>query len=102
MLLNITTGLQAHRVIKNFFTLCPDANTATEVPTEEIEKVIQTLGFQKKRAMMIQHFSKEYLYAADAYAIFCTGKWQSVHPADHMLTKYWEWLGNKETPKVTF
>ncbi|KAH7569613.1 hypothetical protein JRO89_XS06G0208900 [Xanthoceras sorbifolium] len=40
-------------------------------------------------------------YAADAYAIFCTGKWQSVHPADHMLTKYWEWLGNKETPKVT-
>ncbi|KAL5766992.1 hypothetical protein ACOSP7_013561 [Xanthoceras sorbifolium] len=115
MLLNITTGLQARRVIKNLFTLCPDAKTAIEVPTEEIEKVIQTLGLQKKRAMMIQRFSQEYLcenwthvtqlhgigkYAADAYAIFCTGKWQRVHPADHMLTKYWEWLWSKETPKV--
>lgn len=31
-------------------------------------------------------------YAADAYAIFCTGKWDRVKPADHMLNYYWKFL----------
>lgn len=31
-------------------------------------------------------------YAADAYAIFCTGKWERVRPTDHMLNKYWDFL----------
>ncbi|KAF9661353.1 hypothetical protein SADUNF_Sadunf19G0059200 [Salix dunnii] len=31
-------------------------------------------------------------YAADAYAIFCTGRWDRVVPEDHMLTRYWEFL----------
>lgn len=31
-------------------------------------------------------------YAADAYAIFCTGKWDRVRPTDHMLNYYWEFL----------
>ncbi|KAJ4958102.1 hypothetical protein NE237_025213 [Protea cynaroides] len=90
MLLNRTSGTQACKVITDLFTLCPDAMTATKAPREEIEKLIQTLGLQRKRAIMIQRFSKEYLedgwthvtqlhgvgkYAADAYAIFCTGKW---------------------------
>ncbi|XP_043698091.1 methyl-CpG-binding domain protein 4-like protein isoform X3 [Telopea speciosissima] len=107
MLLNRTSGAQASKVISDLFTLCPDAKTATEAAREEIEKLIQTLGLQRKRAMMIQRFSKEYLeggwthvtqlhgvgkYAADAYAIFCTGKWDRVRPTDHMLTKYWEFL----------
>ncbi|KAJ4719284.1 methyl-CpG-binding domain protein 4-like protein [Melia azedarach] len=107
MLLNRTTGMQAGRVISDLFTLCPDAKAATKVATEEIEKVIQSLGLQKKRAMMIQRFSREYLeeswthvtqlhgigkYAADAYAIFCTGKWDRVSPNDYMLNYYWEFL----------
>ncbi|KAJ0048640.1 hypothetical protein Pint_16763 [Pistacia integerrima] len=107
MLLNRTSGTQARRVISELFTLCPDAKTATEVDPEDIEKIIQTLGLQKKRAMMIQRFSQEYLweewthvtqlhgvgkYAADAYAIFCTGKWDRVRPTDHMLNYYWDFL----------
>lgn len=107
MLLNRTSGLQARRVISDLFTLCPDAKTATKVVTEEIEKIIQTLGLQRKRAVMIQRFSQEYMgeswthvtqlhgvgkYAADAYAIFCTGKWDRVRPTDHMLNYYWEFL----------
>ncbi|KAF2604482.1 hypothetical protein F2Q70_00025205 [Brassica cretica] len=32
------------------------------------------------------------LYAADAYAIFCNGKWDCVRPDDHMLNYYWEFL----------
>lgn len=31
-------------------------------------------------------------FAADAYAIFCEGRWREVNPEDHMLRKYWEWL----------
>ncbi|KAL9689474.1 hypothetical protein QQ045_009860 [Rhodiola kirilowii] len=29
---------------------------------------------------------------ADAYAKFCTGKWEQVIPTDHMLNKYWDIL----------
>ncbi|XP_065634827.1 uncharacterized protein LOC112006948 isoform X2 [Quercus suber] len=111
MLLNRTTGFQARRVISNLFTLCPDAKTATEVAKEEIEKIIKTLGLQKKRASMIQRLSREYMgeswthvtqlhgvgkYAADAYAIFCTGKWDQVRPNDHMLNHYWKFLKDRE------
>ncbi|XP_030972352.1 uncharacterized protein LOC115992332 isoform X1 [Quercus lobata] len=111
MLLNRTSGFQARRVISNLFTLCPDANTATEVAKEEIEKIIKTLGLQKKRASMIQRLSREYMgeswthvtqlhgvgkYAADAYAIFCTGTWDQVRPNDHMLNHYWKFLKDRE------
>ncbi|GAV82478.1 HhH-GPD domain-containing protein [Cephalotus follicularis] len=113
MLLNRTSGTQARRVISELFTLCPDAKTAIEVATGDIEKIIQTLGLQKKRAAMIQRFSQEYLYeswtyvtqlhgigkyAADAYAIFSSGMWESVRPTDHMLNYYWEFLySSKDT-----
>lgn len=53
--------MQAKRVIFDLFTLCPDAKAATEVATEDIEKTIKTLGLHKKRALMIQHLSREYL-----------------------------------------
>lgn len=35
-------------------------------------------------------------YAADAYAIFCTGKWDEVIPEDHMLNKYWDFLQSRK------
>ncbi|ESQ49233.1 hypothetical protein EUTSA_v10020704mg [Eutrema salsugineum] len=107
MLLNKTSGAQTRGVISDLFVLCPDAKSATEVEEKEIESLIKPLGLQKKRAKMIQRFSLEYLqeswthvtqlygvgkYAADAYAIFCNGKWDCVRPADHMLNYYWEFL----------
>ncbi|KAL6551393.1 Methyl-CpG-binding domain protein 4-like protein [Orobanche minor] len=106
----------AGRVLSNFFQLCPNAKTVMEVATEEIEEVIRSLGLYKKRALGIQRFSEEYLneswthvtelngagkYAADAYAIFCTGKWERVRPIDHMLVKYCDFLcGNLGQCKV--
>ncbi|KAL8552937.1 hypothetical protein ACS0TY_001564 [Phlomoides rotata] len=110
MLLNQTTGRQAERVLANLFQLCPNAKAATEVQTEKIEEIIRSLGLYKKRAVGIQRLSQEYLddswthvtdltgvgkYAADAYAIFCTGNWAHVRPVDHMLVKYWEFLCGK-------
>ena len=53
--------LQAGRIISDLFTLCPDAKAATEVASGEIEKIIQPLGLHRKRALMIQRFSREYL-----------------------------------------
>ncbi|KAL4581471.1 hypothetical protein LXL04_017686 [Taraxacum kok-saghyz] len=112
LLLNQTQGLQVKRVISDFFTLCPDAKTATQVPVDAIQVLIKPLGLQKKRSRMIQILSEQILddewthvtqlygvgkYAADAYAIFCTGQWTRVTPKDHMLNRYWEWLHqNKE------
>ncbi|RZB70512.1 Methyl-CpG-binding domain protein 4-like protein isoform A [Glycine soja] len=107
MLLNRTAGGQTKKVVSNFFKLCPDAKSCTQVTREEIEKTIKTLGFQHKRAEMLQRLSEEYLdeswthvtqlhgvgkYAADAYAIFVTGMWDRVTPTDHMLNYYWEFL----------
>lgn len=31
-------------------------------------------------------------YAADAYAIFCSGRWKDVKPNDHKLVDYWRFL----------
>lgn len=107
ILLNRTAGTRAERVVADLFTLCPDAKAATGVATEEIERAIKSLGLQKRRAKMVQRLSEDYLeedwthvtqlpgvgkYAADAYAIFCTGKWEQVRPNDHMLNRYWEYL----------
>ena len=54
--------MQTRKVLSDLFTLCPDAKTATEVATGEIEKAIETLGLQRKRAEMIQRMSQEYLW----------------------------------------
>ncbi|GAU48433.1 hypothetical protein TSUD_135600 [Trifolium subterraneum] len=107
MLLNRTTGDQTKKILANFFELCPDAETCMQVPREEIQDLIRSLGLHAKRSKMLQRLSREYLaetwtyvtelhsvgrYAADAYAIFCTGKWDEVIPDDHMLNKYWDFL----------
>lgn len=39
-------------------------------------------------------------YAADAYAIFCTGKWEQVKPEDKFLTDYWHWLLERENALI--
>ena len=53
--------MQVKKVISDLFNLCPDAKSCTQVATEEIEKIIKSLGLQKKRSMMLQRFSQEYL-----------------------------------------
>ncbi|KAF3327844.1 methyl-CpG-binding domain protein 4 [Carex littledalei] len=110
MLLNMTTGKQVKKVVEDFFVLCTDAETTTKVDTKQIQNVISTLGLHNKRAHMIKRLSEEYLrpdwthvtslhgigkYAADAYAIFCTGKGADVRPQDHMLVHYWNSIYGK-------
>ncbi|KAI3421536.1 uncharacterized protein J3R85_012148 [Psidium guajava] len=107
MLLNVTTGKQTSRYLDTLFKEYPDATKAAEASVETLETIIQYLGLKRKRARMIMQMSREYLgetwthvtqlhgvgkYAADAYAIFCTGKWKEVNPLDHKLKDYWEYL----------
>ncbi|CAK7328815.1 unnamed protein product [Dovyalis caffra] len=107
MLLNCTSGAQVKPLLNDFFALCPDAKTTIDVANKKISELTKSLGLQNKRAAAIKLFSEEYLkegwthvtylpgvgkYAADAYAIFCTGNWHRVVPNDHKLNEYWEFL----------
>lgn len=49
--------MQVRGVISDFFDLCPDAKTASEVPQETIERLITSLGLQKVKAERIHRFS---------------------------------------------
>jgi methyl-CpG-binding domain protein 4 len=49
------------RVIWDLFELCPTPEAAVAMEVGRIEEVIRPLGLQKKRARMIQKFSREYL-----------------------------------------
>nr|CAD1830045.1 unnamed protein product [Ananas comosus var. bracteatus] len=112
ILLNLTKGTQVRDALPSLFNLCPTAEATTSVATKEIEKVIKSLGMQRRRAKLIKRFTKEYLshdwthvtqlcgvgkYAADAYAIFCAGKPESVIPRDHKLVDYWKFLHSRKT-----
>uniref|UniRef100_A0A803MNP4 HhH-GPD domain-containing protein n=1 Tax=Chenopodium quinoa TaxID=63459 RepID=A0A803MNP4_CHEQI len=81
----------SEKVLSHFFDVCPNAEAAIGTDVTRIASMIQSLGLHRKRAAMIQQLSREYLsddwthvtqlhgigkYAADAYAIFCTGKWR--------------------------
>ncbi|KAI9112803.1 hypothetical protein K1719_016120 [Acacia pycnantha] len=72
---------------------------------------ITRLGFQYTRACNLKIFSLQHMddtwthitelhgvgrYAADAYAIFCTGRWKHVIPMDRKLIPYWTSLHNAD------
>jgi methyl-CpG-binding domain protein 4 len=40
----------------------------------------------------LHYFVTFYRYAADAYAIFCSGRWQEVMPTNQKLELYWKFL----------
>ncbi|XP_021749049.1 methyl-CpG-binding domain protein 4-like protein [Chenopodium quinoa] len=115
MLLNITSGPQVKKVLSHFFDVCPNAEAAIVTDVTRIASMIQSLGLHRKRAAMIQQLSREYLsddwthvtqlhgigkYAADAYAIFCSGNWRQVTPNDHMLNYYWKFLQKRGLKEV--
>ncbi|GAB4822354.1 hypothetical protein N2152v2_009400 [Parachlorella kessleri] len=107
MLLNKTSGKQVRKVIWDLFLLCPTPAAATSADVAAIQTLIQPLGLFRKRAVAIQKLSRDYLekqwrdpqelhgigkYAADAYYMFCRGRWHDVAPEDKDLLKYRQWL----------
>lgn len=75
---------QMYRVIWDLFRAIPTPQKALEAKTEDISRIIHSLGLFNKRAAMIQRFSKEFLYNdwKDVRELHGIGKSVS-HPCKH-------------------
>ncbi|XP_058534904.1 methyl-CpG-binding domain protein 4 [Ochotona princeps] len=105
--LNRTSGRMAIPVLWEFLEKYPSAEAARAADWRDVSELLKPLGLYDLRAKTIIKFSDEYLtkqwkypielhgigkYGNDSYRIFCIGEWKQVHPEDHKLNKYHDWL----------
>lgn len=105
--LNRTSGKMAIPVLWEFLEKYPSAEVARTADWREVSELLKPLGLYDLRAKTIIKFSDEYLtkqwrypielhgigkYGNDSYRIFCVNEWKQVHPKDHKLNKYHDWL----------
>nr|XP_055115129.1 methyl-CpG-binding domain protein 4 isoform X1 [Symphalangus syndactylus] len=105
--LNRTSGKMAIPVLWKFLEKYPSAEVARTADWRDVSELLKPLGLYDLRAKTIVKFSDEYLtkqwkypielhgigkYGNDSYRIFCVNEWKQVHPEDHKLNKYHDWL----------
>ncbi|XP_048643098.1 methyl-CpG-binding domain protein 4 isoform X1 [Marmota marmota marmota] len=105
--LNRTSGKMAIPVLWEFLEKYPSAEVARTADWKDVSELLKPLGLYDLRAKTIIKFSEEYLtkqwkypielhgigkYGNDSYRIFCVNEWKQVHPQDHKLNKYHDWL----------
>ncbi|XP_012510612.1 PREDICTED: methyl-CpG-binding domain protein 4 [Propithecus coquereli] len=105
--LNRTSGKMAIPVLWKFLEKYPSAEVARTADWRDVSELLKPLGLYDLRAKTIVKFSDEYLtkqwkypielhgigkYGNDSYRIFCINEWKQVHPEDHKLNKYHDWL----------
>ncbi|XP_069871714.1 methyl-CpG-binding domain protein 4-like [Dipodomys merriami] len=105
--LNRTSGKMAIPVLWEFLEKYPSADVARAADWRDVSELLRPLGLYDLRAKTIIKFSDEYLtkqwkypielhgigkYGNDSYRIFCVNEWKQVHPEDHKLNKYHDWL----------
>ncbi|XP_045145981.1 methyl-CpG-binding domain protein 4 isoform X2 [Echinops telfairi] len=105
--LNRTSGKMAIPVLWEFLEKYPSAEVARSADWRDVSELLKPLGLYDLRAKAIVKFSDEYLtkkwkypielhgigkYGNDSYRIFCINEWKQVHPEDHKLNKYHDWL----------
>ncbi|XP_059114412.1 methyl-CpG-binding domain protein 4 isoform X2 [Peromyscus eremicus] len=105
--LNRTSGKMAIPVLWEFLEKYPSAEVARTADWRDVSELLKPLGLYDLRAKTIIKFSDEYLtkqwrypielhgigkYGNDSYRIFCVNEWKQVHPEDHKLNKYHDWL----------
>ncbi|XP_052030576.1 methyl-CpG-binding domain protein 4 isoform X4 [Apodemus sylvaticus] len=105
--LNRTSGKMAIPVLWEFLEKYPSAEAARAADWRDVSELLKPLGLYDLRAKTIIKFSDEYLtkqwrypielhgigkYGNDSYRIFCVNEWKQVHPEDHKLNKYHDWL----------
>lgn len=105
--LNRTSGKMAIPVLWEFLEKYPSAEAARVADWRDVSELLKPLGLYELRAKTIVKFSDEYLtkqwkypielhgigkYGNDSYRIFCVNEWKQVHPEDHKLNKYHDWL----------
>uniref|UniRef100_A0A4X2L426 Methyl-CpG binding domain protein 4 n=2 Tax=Vombatus ursinus TaxID=29139 RepID=A0A4X2L426_VOMUR len=94
-------------VLWEFLERYPSAEVARAADWKDVSDLLKPLGLYDLRAKTIIKFSDEYLtkqwkypielhgigkYGNDSYRIFCVNEWKQVHPKDHKLNKYHDWL----------
>lgn len=105
--LNRTSGKMAIPVLWEFLEKYPSAEVARTADWRDVSELLKPIGLYELRAKTIIKFSDEYLtkqwrypielhgigkYGNDSYRIFCINEWKQVHPEDHKLNKYHDWL----------
>ena len=115
ILLNQTRRTQVDAVLARLLGRFPDAAALSVADMSEVEEMLRPLGLHRRRARTIVSFSAEFLkgewrraeglpgigkYAADAYQIFCEGRWAEVTPEDHALRWYVDWARSLENEVV--
>nr|KAF6335465.1 methyl-CpG binding domain 4, DNA glycosylase [Pipistrellus kuhlii] len=105
--LNRTSGKMAIPVLWEFLEKYPSAEITRTADWREVSELLKPIGLYELRAKTIIKFSDEYLtkqwrypielhgigkYGNDSYRIFCVNEWKQVHPEDHKLNKYHDWL----------
>ncbi|XP_036593975.1 methyl-CpG-binding domain protein 4 [Trichosurus vulpecula] len=105
--LNRTKGKMAIPVLWEFLERYPSAEVTRTADWRDVSELLKPLGLYDLRAKTIIKFSDEYLtkqwkypielhgigkYGNDSYRIFCVNEWKQVHPEDHKLNKYHDWL----------
>ncbi|XP_016065384.1 PREDICTED: methyl-CpG-binding domain protein 4 isoform X1 [Miniopterus natalensis] len=105
--LNRTSGKMAIPVLWEFLEKYPSAEVARTAHWRDVSELLKPIGLYELRAKTIIKFSDEYLtkqwrypielhgigkYGNDSYRIFCINEWKQVHPEDHKLNKYHDWL----------
>ncbi|XP_006894550.1 PREDICTED: methyl-CpG-binding domain protein 4-like [Elephantulus edwardii] len=104
---NRTSGKMAIPVLWEFLEKYPSAEVARSADWRDVSELLKPLGLYDLRAKTIVKFSDEYLtkqwkypielhgigkYGNDSYRIFYVDEWKQVHPEDHKLNKYHDWL----------
>ena len=107
LLHNQTSRKQVNKVYEELFRLYPTADSMKDADVNDLQSLIKPLGMWKRRTETLRRFSREYIekewsspkelygcgkYAEDAWRVFCVGDWKEVHPNDHALNKYRDWL----------
>ncbi|XP_057562640.1 methyl-CpG-binding domain protein 4 isoform X4 [Hippopotamus amphibius kiboko] len=105
--LNRTSGKMAIPVLWKFLEKYPSAEVTRTADWRDVSEFLKPLGLYDLRAKTIIKFSDEYVtkqwrypielhgigkYGNDSYRIFCVNEWKQVHPEDHKLNKYHDWL----------
>jgi len=106
LFLNQTTRKQVDKIREQFFLKYPNPKSLLEHSDEEIENLIQPLGFKKVRTKRLKRFSEEFIsrdwkepielhgigkYAQDSWEIFQKFNF-NVQPTDGALIDYLNWL----------
>ncbi len=106
LFLNQTTRKQVDKIRETFFLRYPTPKCLLEHSDEEIENLIQPLGFKKVRTKRLKRFSEEFIvkdwkdpielhgigkYAKDSWEIFQNFNF-GVQPTDGALIDYLNWL----------